>query len=554
VCTARFPRTVYKETIVSEEDGHIFIKKQEAMMNTFTPALTYVMRCNTDVSSLPSGTSLKAIISYVTDYITKPSLKTYQIFSSAYDVYEKNSELIGGDIKAKEAARKLILKIVNSLGSKMEIGSPAASMYLLGNPDHYKSHIFVPFWWKSFVSDVYAACHPPETQPSEDLEGPLRSSVTISDVQLLSNISTPVPCNSVLPLSETDDLDNKDHNPINSHRAGGGSGTINNSDHDSASVSGSSPHNRNNALLESSIPEDGLKCEHIQDCMSQNGRSSPLDQDNVEPMSKIQISVPNYDPLQKKVVIGREGGEYVQRSYIDDYKYRPHIYKNMSLYTWIQCYSKRRRSKKRMDDLADKLVDIKDGKANDSEPEAEELDTKKYQPFLRGHPLYRSFEARCDFTKLEKVVPNFVGGALPRADQGDREYYCMTMLTLFKPWRQGNDLKDANENWDSAFVNHNFNIRERSLLRNFGLKYECLDARDDFHSELKRKSREAHSGDLDLSHGADDSDDDETEDYMAQGEDKFHILGKNTLKICTKMAEVVNIMRDVDGFETALVL
>ena len=36
----------------------------------------------------------------------------------------------------------------------MEIGSPMASMYLLKNPDHYTSHKFIPFWWKSFINNI----------------------------------------------------------------------------------------------------------------------------------------------------------------------------------------------------------------------------------------------------------------------------------------------------------------------------------------------------------------------------------------------------------------
>ncbi|KAF9540236.1 hypothetical protein CPC08DRAFT_650980 [Agrocybe pediades] len=86
VCMARFPRTVYEETLVSDTDGRIFPKQLEAMLNTVTPALTYLVRSNTDVSSLLSGTSVKSTISYVTDYVTKPALKTYQVFSSAYEV------------------------------------------------------------------------------------------------------------------------------------------------------------------------------------------------------------------------------------------------------------------------------------------------------------------------------------------------------------------------------------------------------------------------------------------------------------------------------------
>lgn len=32
-----------------------------------------------------------------------------------------------------------------------------ACMYLLGNPDHYTRHKFVPFYWKSFVKEARSA-------------------------------------------------------------------------------------------------------------------------------------------------------------------------------------------------------------------------------------------------------------------------------------------------------------------------------------------------------------------------------------------------------------
>jgi hypothetical protein len=144
ICRARFPREVHERTTVDETDGHVSVKKLEAYMNTFTPCLTYLMCCNTDVTSLSSSTSIKAIVSYISDYITKPTLKTHQIFSSMYDVFERNKLQLGNDVKTEsDASRRLILKIVNSLNAKMEIGSPMASMYLLGNPDHYTSHQFI---------------------------------------------------------------------------------------------------------------------------------------------------------------------------------------------------------------------------------------------------------------------------------------------------------------------------------------------------------------------------------------------------------------------------
>jgi hypothetical protein len=67
------------------------------MLNTITPCITYVFRCNTDVTSLLSGTSLKAVILYVSNYIVKPSLKTHQIFVTAYNIFDKNANLNADD-------------------------------------------------------------------------------------------------------------------------------------------------------------------------------------------------------------------------------------------------------------------------------------------------------------------------------------------------------------------------------------------------------------------------------------------------------------------------
>ena len=77
----------------------------EPWLNTFTPVVTYLFRCNTDVTSLSSGTAIKAVVIYVSDYITKSSLKTHVIFDSIKSVFHKNSEFIGGTLSMKEKAR-----------------------------------------------------------------------------------------------------------------------------------------------------------------------------------------------------------------------------------------------------------------------------------------------------------------------------------------------------------------------------------------------------------------------------------------------------------------
>ena len=80
-CKARFPRTTAPMTSI-DDTGAITLKKIEAWINTFTPMVTYLLRCNTDVTSLASGTAIKGVIMYVSDYITKTALKTHVIFDS----------------------------------------------------------------------------------------------------------------------------------------------------------------------------------------------------------------------------------------------------------------------------------------------------------------------------------------------------------------------------------------------------------------------------------------------------------------------------------------
>jgi hypothetical protein len=85
-CRARMPRKTLQESTVTD-DGFITLKKTEGWMNTFNGFFTYFVLSNTDVTPLLSGTALKAVIAYVTNYITKPALKTHAVFETIRSVY-----------------------------------------------------------------------------------------------------------------------------------------------------------------------------------------------------------------------------------------------------------------------------------------------------------------------------------------------------------------------------------------------------------------------------------------------------------------------------------
>src|SRR5258707_11302195 len=66
--------------------------------------------------------------------------------------------------------------------------------------------------------------------------------------------------------------------------------------------------------------------------------------------------------------------------------------------------------------------------------------------YLLGNPDHytdhKSVSFFCQSYVIQKEkIPNFIGAILPRKDHSDRNYYCLTMLALFKLWRKGSDLK-----------------------------------------------------------------------------------------------------------------
>ncbi len=171
-------------------------------------------------------------------------------------------------------------------------------------------------------------------------------------------------------------------------------------------------------------------------------------------------------------------GRVVGVSPVIDYMYRPHELQYMNVYEWAT--------------VARRVRIPKSKRSNNDDVESEDDDTgegkrhipKKGLSFVDGHPLKDTHYLVVDSID-EYVVPNLVGETLPRKDKGDKEDYCATMLTLFRPWRSGLDLKQQGESWEDAFQKHEFTDDQLRLMKNFNLKYECLDERDDYHAQLR---------------------------------------------------------------------
>lgn len=402
ICKSRFPRRIVPATYV-DETGHIHVRHDEHLMNTVNPVLTYLLRCNTDVTCLLSGTSLKAVIAYATDYITKVGLKTPSMFQLVRMQFSRSDELLQSNIDRSEKGRKIITGIINSFTSKSEIGSPMAASYLLDLPDHYTSHEFKPIYWKSFVSEVLSDF--PQAHP-------------------------------LLPNAESaDDVIQNDY----------------------------------------------------------------------------QVVVTRGQVLSGRVNL-------VAVSPITDYIYRPREHENYCVYDWIRLFVKTTGSICRQSSSSSLLLPkSKHGDCTSLALGQGSADTTVYA-FCTPHEQERTHGVFLDCDRAN-IVPNFIGGALPRRDKGDREYYCCTMLTLFKPWRQGTDLKTLTESWDAAFVAWEFSSRQIEVMAHFNLRYECLDARDDFSNAQAAAADPTDSDDAEIDE-TDPSNIQQTDEHMVILEDE----------------------------------
>ena len=197
---------------------------------------------------------------------------------------------------------------------------------------------------------------------------------------------------------------------------------------------------------------------------------------------------------EENVEVKKEFSEYIAKTKVDDYMFLPVECKHLNLYQWMQCTKVEKRTPKQMKNFMELVLELGDLEDNNNQEEHDDNDqdmnaSTSLLPFMPDHPQYLSHAVRLMPERCAFVVPNFAGGALPRCDQGDREYYCTTMLCLFKPWRTGMELKKPDQSWDSAFRAFHFTKHQRKLMENFNLRYECLDARDDFHALMKAQEK-----------------------------------------------------------------
>ena len=151
-----------EKTEFDPETAEICFRCLEGMVNNFNATMLEAIRCNMDIKFIGSGESAKAILYYVTDYITKTDLKTHVAFSALQLAVKKLGEYDPTADEMTIRAKRMLQKCAYTMLSHQELSGQQVASWLIGNGDHYSSHKFRNLYWTAFEASVNAENPSPE--------------------------------------------------------------------------------------------------------------------------------------------------------------------------------------------------------------------------------------------------------------------------------------------------------------------------------------------------------------------------------------------------------
>lgn len=148
-------------TLVDEESGELTYQRLDGLVNQYNETIIELFRCNMDLKFIGSGQSAKAILYYITDYISKSQLKMHVIYNALELAIRKfqncpspTSEM---SQTTQDSGQAILRKTANSIIALQELSAQQVALLCLQGADHYSSHKFSYFYWtyaERFVDDI----------------------------------------------------------------------------------------------------------------------------------------------------------------------------------------------------------------------------------------------------------------------------------------------------------------------------------------------------------------------------------------------------------------
>ncbi len=167
ICRFDLDESNYIETSSFDyEKGELCLRCLNGLVNNFNDTIIRAMQCNMNIKFIGSGASAKAILYYITDYITKSQLKLHVAYAALELSIQKLGEYNPNEDDVSVRAKRLLQHCSYAMISHQELSAQQVVLYLLEYEDHFTSHNFSPLYWTAFESFIEEEQPSPECCPS----------------------------------------------------------------------------------------------------------------------------------------------------------------------------------------------------------------------------------------------------------------------------------------------------------------------------------------------------------------------------------------------------
>ncbi|KAJ6562051.1 hypothetical protein B0H19DRAFT_1210051 [Mycena capillaripes] len=122
----------------------------DGLVNNFNETIIEAIRCNMDIKFIGSGPAAKAVLYYITDYITKTQLQAHVAYAALELAVGRLGEYDPDTDELRTRAKRLLQKCAHSMIAKQELSAQQVVSYLMDYEDHFTSHKFNNLYWTSF--------------------------------------------------------------------------------------------------------------------------------------------------------------------------------------------------------------------------------------------------------------------------------------------------------------------------------------------------------------------------------------------------------------------
>ncbi|KAF4617233.1 hypothetical protein D9613_005788 [Agrocybe pediades] len=171
-------------TYLDPPTGEIHLRCLDGMVANFNETMLRCIRSNMDIQFMGTGASAKAVIYYITDYISKSQLKAHVAYSTLELALKKLQETDNpNDDDQTVRAKRLLQKCVFTMISRQELSGQQVSSYLMDYEDHFTNQKFRNLYWIPFeklVDDIYPLENPTMPKDTADASNDFQEDIRIS--------------------------------------------------------------------------------------------------------------------------------------------------------------------------------------------------------------------------------------------------------------------------------------------------------------------------------------------------------------------------------------